>query len=286
MSSIPGMDRESMVTFVPVGIAFVLVETHFYTILKHDPYARSIGIIRTICLLSMLSGFVHLAVLFMHVFPPSDNTIVWKVRCWNFLGTTALCCSISSIKSLLICQKMIQERKVHFIWAVLMKSSMALMFVGTVLPLAQFTRLAISFWMAGVFLWVCLTLTHLECRGAPKVIQRMQSSFANAGTLVLMFCIVFTQWLSGIIDSLENLRNANHQLTRLFPLFAFLIFALWTQILRITGHHVLDCCAGPPPDLNYHFDHDAHEDELDEELELLSRDFQKSLSSPSQEQLI
>jgi hypothetical protein len=238
-------------------VNFIMVQAHFWTMLKHDHITSESTGIKVLCGLSIAFEFLVLTPLFFISKIDANSAIVFLLAGLGFNLVDLFCFIISMMKTWMIHAQMYSEGRIashetQLKWAV------GLVVIGTVIGyFAQFGSLL-------TFIGFCLYLHVLNVMrksNGPHVTSRM--FWAQIGTILVavVMVIVLLVMIFKIADStqLANQTSGSKQITEADVIAIwnmvkgyFVVLVLLTVVdnylhLLTTGHYIGDACGNRPP---------------------------------------
>jgi len=265
-------------------VDFIMVQAHFWTMLKHDPSAMESTAIKVFSGLSIAAEFLVLAPLFFISKIDESSTIVILLVFLSFSLVQFFCFVISLIKTWMIHARMLAEGRIAS-HDTLLKIATALIFIGSVgtFFLGSFANL-LSFIGLCMYLHV---LNVLRKQNGPQVTSRMfWAQIASLGLSVLvaivMVCMLFSI-ASKITDNGDSSSgDTGSQSTSAPQITEDDVIVIWNAVkkyfvglvflsvlgkflkLLTTGHFIGDACGRRPLYLNFQ---DGVENGVDDDFE-------------------
>jgi hypothetical protein len=251
-------------------VDFIMVQTHFWTMLKHDPSAIESTAIKVFSGLSIAAEFLVLTPLFFISKIDEKTAIVLLLVVLGFTLVQFFCFMIAMIKTWMIHARMFAEGRITS-HETLLKIATAFIFFGS---LGSFLLGALFSSLIGLF-GLCMylhVLNVLRKHNGPQVTSRMFWAQIAAISLnviigIVVICMVWS--IAGQVGGNPFNNSSPSQSTSPPQLTEDQVIAIWNAVKRYfiglvflsvlgkflklltTGHFIGDACGQRSHDLNF-----------------------------------
>jgi len=266
------LDTYTTIAAVLLVFDFVLVQTHFWTLLKNDPSAKKTSI-KALSFIAILVEFLVLTPLFFLRQLNAKSALILVLVPVGFILVNFLCFVISLVKTWRIHRRMVDEGRMVS-YDTMLKVATAFIVISNV-----GSRLLGAIASILGFIGFCLylhVLNKLRQYGAPAVVSRMfwaQIASIILGVITVIVFFVIALKIANTYVSNHNLHNGDqlpalteddvkNMWSSIRGLFVGLVVvSVIDKFLRLlsTGHYIGDSC-NPQPYLNFEDSYAGNED--------------------------